>query len=1207
MLPGLDQLIQRWRADPRPAVTLALCQSLADYGEDKRRDSASHADEWASYLELTNEIGSIIDKQHAAEIDVLVAAARMHLSAGAILWAQQVAIRAAKLRPDEPAAFRVLGEALLRRGDAKRALRALERAIEGGLADARTRVWRDRAKFYSDMQEQRGADAVRDEVRRVLGTKASQMAPASGTGASLPPGVLSMPAPPGRIGVDVPPPSVKRRAKRVRMQTLLGVSPDSLDVGAIRASLNDDEKKELATIASDIAEQAGSRRRITAQFDSTDDLDDSEDIGTARVPKTGTPLPGIIVEPAARAPTLTDEESTANEDITSKQPGVSKELAPTAPEDSSFVDSSSGLEETVERIGDEPSEGDSDPTGVLDPDDMPTQRRDPDKSMLSELAAAAWQASDSSHPPAATPSPPPTPITRTAELSPSQMRRVPMVDPRAEPDEEEPTEIAPMDERVRRAEAARAASRNKTVPNKRVPSVSPPSKPGPSASLPSHVVLGSDPRFKAEQGAPAPPRVSATAATEPVPVRARSAPARPPAAPVFGAPPPSVGDTARLSDPDMGLAPRDSDPEADNRLFPRPIVVPASVPPVTTRMDEAAPPEDRRPEPRSADSAERASVPRVELRQSSRRTWLVGVAGVALAAGFAGFAGISHWRGKKQAEADQRMALELVRQADAQLALGSPESIEAARTLLERAWALDAKSSQAARASVRRGVLAVLDLEGGEGPALELATRARRLGVHGPILAAAMLASAVAMGNSALAASLVAEHDETDETKDDPYYQLAAGAALDRLGSSESLPRYKRLLELQPSSRSGRVRLARALIMSGSIEEAKPIVAALGEEDAPAAHVLSSLLKHQTGEEAAPPISPDERTALTRPLRAIASALALIPADVDQAKLDAVCADADAPMAAVITGERVFRDGDAEVAIKAIDCALELAPQYAPAHALAVRVALARGDLLAAKARVDELPEADAVLVQSILAYEDGDVSRVAEVRAGAKKVRLPGSTVTLLAVMIARLRGKRPLSSELLEQLTADAPAWTPVVVIDAALDKGDLERARELLEMEGAARHPILSQRVARLARAAGEPKTARKAVANAFKSRSALREAALIAAERRAWRKEGIAALDARLGPERLWLEAYLTARDGKRTKARKLLSDAKLPAANAELELRIVAGLALSEIGDKSRGKRVLAPIVKAFPKRREVIWAAIGLRMLPPTAIRRFER
>jgi len=1182
MLPGLDQLIQRWRANPRPAVTLALCQSLAEYGEDKRRDAASHSDEWASYLELTNEIGSVIDKQHAAEIDVLVTAARMHLSAGAILWAQQVAIRAAKLRPDEPAAFRVLGEALLRRGDAKRAIRALERAVEGGLDDARTRVWRDRAKFYADMQEKRGPDAVRDEVRRVLGTKASQMPPPGGAGTSLPPGVLSMPAPPGRLGVEVPPPSAKSRARRPRMHTLLGVAPDSLDLKALKASLTDDEKVEVANIASDVREQVKGRRRVTAQFDSTDSHE-ADDVGTESAPTAVVSRPGIPVEPAARAPTLTDEESTATGDVTPKRPHTMAELAAATgvvPEESSFAESSSGLEETVERFDDEPSEGDSDPTAVLDEDDMPTQRRDPDQSMLSELAAAARQVEPSSPAPAVTPtpppSPPPTPITRTTELAPAAARpRV--VDPRAEPDEEIPTEVAPMEIHLKHAvQAAQTSS------------------PGPASSPDSNsALLGSDPRFRPEPGAPPPPRVSSPASA----VTPSSGPYRPPAAPVFGPPPESLGDTARLSDPDMGLAPRESEPEVGNDVFPRPI---QQVPEAEFPAPEPRPSQ----EPGSVDSAEGASVPRVEVPRSARRAWLLGVAGVGLAAGFAG---VFHWRGKRREEADRGAALVLAQRAEAQLALGSPESIEAARALLERAWALDPQSAQAARASVRRGVLAVLDLEAGEGPALELAARARRLDVHGSSLAAAMLASAVAMGNSALTENLVTEHDESPDTKDDPYYQLAAGAALDRLGSSHALARYQRLTELQPSSRSAKVRLARALIMQGSIDEATPILTALGEEDAPAAHVLASLAKHQVGENVAPPISPDELAALTRPLRAIALALAVTPADVDAAKVEAVCADVEAPIAAVVTGERVFREGDAEVAIKAVECALDLAPRYAPAHALAVRVALASGDLTAAKARVDELPDADSVLVRAILAYEDGDVGRVIEIRAGSRSTELPGSTVTLLAVMAARLRGKRPLSSELLEQLTADAPAWTPVVVIDAALDKGDLDRARELLEMEGADEHPILSQRVARLARAAGEPKVARKAVANAYESRSALRERALIAAEHRAWRKEGLAALDERSGPDRPWLEAYLTARGGKRKAARKILHKVELPAADAELELRILAGVALGEVGDKTRGKRVLAPIVKAFPKRRDVVWAAIALRMLPPSAIRRFER
>jgi len=177
MLEPLGNLIRRWRADPRPATTLALCQSLAEVGEASR--SAPPAG-WPEYIAFCGEVGRVVGERFALDLDVLLAAGRMHLAAGATWDAQAATLQAAKIAPDEPRAWAMLGEALLRRGDASRAARSLERA-----AGAAVRFDLQLLQLAQDLSHATHAsrEAIADEVARSLGYAAQPS----------PPGVPSMP------------------------------------------------------------------------------------------------------------------------------------------------------------------------------------------------------------------------------------------------------------------------------------------------------------------------------------------------------------------------------------------------------------------------------------------------------------------------------------------------------------------------------------------------------------------------------------------------------------------------------------------------------------------------------------------------------------------------------------------------------------------------------------------------------------------------------------------------------------------------------------------------------------------------------------------------------------------------------------------------------------------------------------------------------
>src|SRR5271154_6255455 len=80
--------------------------------------------------------------------------------------AQTALVSAGKAAKTDPHVYRLLGEVLLRRGDAERAVKVLERAIQFGATDPETRLWSERSKVFKSMQATAGMRAVAVEVQR---------------------------------------------------------------------------------------------------------------------------------------------------------------------------------------------------------------------------------------------------------------------------------------------------------------------------------------------------------------------------------------------------------------------------------------------------------------------------------------------------------------------------------------------------------------------------------------------------------------------------------------------------------------------------------------------------------------------------------------------------------------------------------------------------------------------------------------------------------------------------------------------------------------------------------------------------------------------------------------------------------------------------------------------------------------------------------
>lgn len=142
-----EELIARWRARPDAASTLAVADGL------RRAPDPTTAAEVARHVE----------RSLASDVSVLTAAARMCLANALLPEAQQLLGVGAKLAPRSGILLRLLGEAQLRRGDAERAEKTLERAARVD-SDPEIRAWLDRARRCSPLQVREGARAVATHV-----------------------------------------------------------------------------------------------------------------------------------------------------------------------------------------------------------------------------------------------------------------------------------------------------------------------------------------------------------------------------------------------------------------------------------------------------------------------------------------------------------------------------------------------------------------------------------------------------------------------------------------------------------------------------------------------------------------------------------------------------------------------------------------------------------------------------------------------------------------------------------------------------------------------------------------------------------------------------------------------------------------------------------------------------------------------------------
>ena len=151
----IEDLIQRWKQNPNPAATVALCDALRQNPERS----------------LVQQVGEFAKARHSSDVSVLVSVARMYIEADRFMDAQAVLVAAGKQAPRDGRVYRWLGEVLLRRGDAARAEKVLERAVKLGADDPETRRWLDLSRVYRPLQEQAGTSAVATDVAQAVSNR----------------------------------------------------------------------------------------------------------------------------------------------------------------------------------------------------------------------------------------------------------------------------------------------------------------------------------------------------------------------------------------------------------------------------------------------------------------------------------------------------------------------------------------------------------------------------------------------------------------------------------------------------------------------------------------------------------------------------------------------------------------------------------------------------------------------------------------------------------------------------------------------------------------------------------------------------------------------------------------------------------------------------------------------------------------------------
>ncbi len=597
------------------------------------------------------------------------------------------------------------------------------------------------------------------------------------------------------------------------------------------------------------------------------------------------------------------------------------------------------------------------------------------------------------------------------------------------------------------------------------------------------------------------------------------------------------------------------------------------------------------------------------VRQKTRGTWTLALAiGLVVAAG----AGSYEYSLKIRAERATR-ASALNDEVQKLLETGSVADLRQTDQKLNQSFELDSLSQRAARLWLQNRVLYEV-LTPDEVRGIDSAVhRGETVNLPEKDTAFGRIASFMAEGDLAGGAAILAHYDK--DSAHDPYYQLAAGAVLERAGDLRAIERYDAARQLDPELIPAQMLLARLLLLEFGGERAKPVLEGLRSKlgASPITRALSALAWVVDPErpESVPEdakLEPTDAEKLPAPLSGVPAMVEAVQAmrSGDMAKtsqsIDSAVASAMTPSLATGLGFLAIEAGDEQLARKAALRALQFAAVYPRARTLAARVALLGGRLDEAQKAIEELDPAspDVAVVRGVVAYEalePADLEGALHSLGEAVQTRQAYSG---LAAGPGLLTGRAYPSPEKLEAMATPATPWGELVAADAALDQGNLALASKILgRRQGAAVRPVHSLRLARLYRYQNKPDEALAAAAAAREG--ATTASVLIESLYAALKKDDAAAAHALvakhptlLGPLTAWLSVLVDGSTKQKAQAAARAAKLDLPPAETPLKLRVLVARALAVAADKRARPYVLA-LAKQVPKHPDVIEAALELK------------
>ncbi|MET0791248.1 MAG: hypothetical protein ABW061_06970, partial [Polyangiaceae bacterium] len=661
---------------------------------------------------------------------------------------------------------------------------------------------------------------------------------------------------------------------------------------------------------------------------------------------------------------------------------------------------------------------------------------------------------------------------------------------------------------------------------------------------------------------------------------------------------------------------------------PAPYVPPAAYEPPPTSARE--PSSDREPQPFYTDDAQPdaglvlAHLSRVGVyepgggappawenpaRQKTRGTWAISVA-IVLIAG----AGIGSWQYSKKIRAERMQhATALNEQVKKLLETGSVSDLKQTDQKLNEAFELDSLSQPAARLWLQNRVLYEI-LTADEVRGIDSAVhRGRPVDLPEKDTAFGKIASFMSEGDLAGGAAILSKYD--GQSSRDPYYQLAAGAVLERAGDLRAAERYDAATQLDPDFIPPQLMLARLLLLEFGTERAKPALEALRKKlgDAPITRALSALAWVVDSER--PETLPDEAKLQAGDAEKLPAPLSGVPAMVDAVQamragdlpkvshaIDSAVATAMTPSLATGLGFLAIEAGDEQLARKAALRALQFAAVYPRARTLAARVALLGGRLDEAQKAIEELDPAapDVAVVRGVVAYESLEPADLEAALHSIGEAAQTRQAYSALAAGPGLLTGRAFPSPEKLEAMATPATPWGEIIASDAALDLGDLALASKILNRrQGDALRPVHFLRLARLYRYQNKLEDALKAATAAREGSttpSVLIESVYVFAKKEdgAGARNVLAKHPTVLGPLTGFLGVLVDVANKQKAQAAARIAKLDLPPVETPLPLRILVARALAAADDKRARPYVLA-LAKQVPKHPDVIEAALELK------------